>query len=502
MAMAVLRGLPPLDLPVAGRSSDESLGNSMAALVAGYGSISPVISFEMLATLKCLWLFNPDFSQYVANIVNLGNPGHSLSVEATTDAIAERAVERLNESASRIYLHGSGVDGLLDAYLTSVAWSGAISSEDVVNIVAGRVEKVVLVPVEQIRFKYDKVSDRYEAYQKTSNIFRRDTTGTLGLIKLNTETYRYFALSTVENSPYAKPPATAAVEPIVEAQKPLMENLRFIAQKFGLLGLVTAGVTPPRKSPMQSDGEYKIAAEQYLAKVVKTLESGFTKGLVASYKDIELKHTNVAEGATGLYDANRISEEQIMSGLGQPPAFFGRTDSTTETYADVVYHLLEAQMQKVQRIAKRRQERTYRLDLRLGGIEVDAVSLQFNKAHSRNAKAEAETNEIKFRDVLARVKAGAITPDEGAQELGYDSWADDALLFQQTGVAPKAETQQPSLTARRTLTLKFDKASQSYRHQPETIEIWSGERQDAIGGNDKIVPFALIKKKAQSAALN
>lgn len=453
----------------------------------------------MLAVLKNLWLYNPDFSQYVANIVNLGNPGHQLSVDARNDATAEAAVNRLNDSASRLYEIGCGVDGLLNQYLTSVAWSGAISSEDVVNLAGRRVEKVVLVPVEQIRFRYNKDLDTYEPYQKSgqwSAVSGRQNQ--FGLLKLNTETYKYLALSTVENSPYAKPPATAAIDPIIQGQQPLMKNLQYIVQKFGLLGLVTASLTPPPKRASETDGEYQARAAAYLKAVATKLESEFSKGLLVTFRDQKLEHTNVAEGAKGLYDVNRISEEQVFSGLAAMPGFHGRTDSTTETFADVVYYLLTAQVGNMQRIVKRRQEMTYMLDLRLGGIDVNGVSLQFNKAHSRNALNEAQTDAAKFNDILARVKAGAITPDEGAHELGYDAWADEALLFSQTGVTPMSGSQQSAFGIQpgKTIRLNFDKQSQKYRHQPETIEIWSGQEDETAG--DTVVPF--IKKKALQAS--
>ncbi|MEO8649817.1 MAG: hypothetical protein ABI539_11685, partial [Acidobacteriota bacterium] len=225
IAVAAFKGVGGIDLPDSGRSSEETLSGAMSAYFGSFGSVSPIIDFDMLKTLKCFWLYNPDFSQYIANVVNLGNPGHEVSVEAASDATVEKAVTRLNEAASRIYRHGVGVDGLLNQYLTSVAWSGAVSSEDVVDLTAGRVEKVVLVPVEQIRFLYDQETDTYNAYQRASVLRRTDRTA-FGLIKLNPETYKYYALSTVENSPYAKPPGTAAVEAILEGQKPLMENIR------------------------------------------------------------------------------------------------------------------------------------------------------------------------------------------------------------------------------------------------------------------------------------
>ena len=493
IAYATFRRLGGIELPDSGRSSDETLHGAMSAYTSIFGSVSPVIDFEMLKTLKCLWLYNPDASQFVDNIVTLGNPGHSLSVEAASDAIAEKAVARLNESASRLYRHGVGVDGLLNQYLTSIAWSGAISSEDVINFAGGRVEKVALVPVEQIRFRYNKETDIYEPYQKTSGLSgRQDRQHNFGLIRLNTETYKYYALSTVENSPYAKPPGTAAVEAIIEGQKPLMDNIRFMAQKLGLMGLVSAAVTPPPRKPNEIEDEYQRRATEYLQRVKAALDGNFNKGLIAPFKDQKIEHTPVTTGAQGVYDINRMSEEQVMSGFGMQPVFFGRTDSSTETFADVVYNQLIAKVGNMQRPAKRRQERTYTLDLRLGGIDVDSVTLSFGKAHSRNAKAEAETDEIRQRIVFDRVRTGLITPDEGAQELGYETWADAELLT--GGMKPQERPQRQE--QKKTLTLSFDKASQKYVFRPETLTVGSGPKAAGSDeeGRGNVVP--LIKKKA------
>lgn len=456
-----------IDLPENGRSSKETLNDSIGAFLTTFGSVNPVIDFDMLATLKNLWLFNPDVSQYAANIVNLGNPGHSLKVTAVTDAIAENAVNRLNESAVRIYSQGCGVDGLLNQYLASIAWSGAVSSEDVVNLAARRVEKVVLVPVESIRFKYDKDKDEYLPYQRNFGTFQTPSEGnSFGLIALNPETYSYLPVATVENSPYARPPASAAVGAILESQIPLMENIRYMAQKIGLMGLVAASVVPPKPRPNEDDSVYQTRAKNYLAAVRSALEGNFNKGLLVTFRDQKIEHTPITSGAQGVYDINRISEEQVFSGLGAMPGFHGRTDSTTETFADVVYYLLTAQVANMQRVVKRRQERTYRLDLRLAGIEVDSVSLTFDKAHSRNAKAEAETDAIKFNDMLGRVRAGLLDPQAAAQQLGESEWFDESRLFNDA-VLPK-EGQSSNV-----VRLEFDRSRNEYKFSPEVITLAS-----------------------------
>lgn len=499
IGLAAFKGTAGMDLPAGGRSSEETLAGSMSSFLAGFSSINPVISFEMLQTLKCLWLYNPDFSQYIANIVNLGNPGHSLSIDAATDATAEAAVNRLNESASRLYPQGCGIDGLISQYLTSVAWSGAISSEDVVNLAARRVEKVVLVPVEQIRFRYNKDAGEYEPYQKTSGLLSQDKVNQFGLIKLNTETYQYLALSTVENSPYAKPPATAAVEPIIAGQKPIMDNIQWMAQKIGLLGMVAINVVEPPKLPTESVEEHKATVQAYMTAVARSLDGKMNKGLLVLGRDQKFQHEPVTTGAQGVYDLNRLSEEQVFSGMGTMPGFHGRTDSTTETFADVVYYLLTAQVGGMQRIVKRRQEQTYRLDLRLGGIEVDGVSLQFNKAHSRNALAEAQTDQAKLTAVIQKVEKGIISPDEGAQELGYETWFDESLLGSQESAGSLGSLGRMSnfkyrMSNARTIRLSFDKGAQQYRYLPDRYEIASDEWRVASGQTgETVVPFGVKK---------
>lgn len=493
IGMAAFRGEAGIQLPPQGRSSEETFGASTSAFLARFGTVSPVINFEMLAVLKNLWIYNPDFSQYVANIVNLGNPGHSISIEAGTDAKVQAAMDRINETSVRIFPNACGVDGLLNQYLTSVAWSGAVSSEDVVNIAARRVEKVVQVRVEQIRFKYNKQTDTYEVFQRSNNPLRGD--GHLGLNPLNPETYKYFALSTVENSPYAKPPATAAVEAIIEGQQPIMENIRYIAQKYGLLGLVTASLTPPPKSPGESVDEYARRATAYLKEVATVLEGSFKKGLLVTFRDQKIEHTDVAESGGDVYQLNRMSEEQVFSGMGAMPGFHGRTDSTTETFADVVYYLLTAQTAGMQRIVKRRQEQTYRLDLRLGGIEVDGITLAFNKAHSRNGLQEAQTDQVKFQTILSKVESGALSPDDGAQELGYDEWFDVEMLVAKAPVLPKSlgRSFAQDRTPRKPLVMSYSRDRQRYVYQPERIEIWSGSESEI---SDNVIP---IKKKANLA---
>lgn len=460
--LARLMKLDGIELPDAGRSSIETTSGNINAYLQSLGSVSPVIDFEMLRCLKSLWIFNPDFSQYVANIVNLGNTGHQLTIDTENSARAEAALARLNEAAQRIYVNGAGVDGLVNAYLAQIAWSGALSSEDVVNLAGRRVEKVVLVPVEQIRFVYEEGD--YQPYQQGSFIGVQNKSNRLGMIPLNPVTYRYYALQTVENSPYAKPPATAAVEAITGMQTDTFDNIKFIARKLGILGLVSVNVVPPTRKPNETEAEYQARAKKYLGTVRDSLENNFNKGLMVTFRDQKVEHANVASDARGSYDLVRVIEEQVMSAFAMQPAFFGRTDSTTETYADVVYNLLLAQVGNLQRLCKRRIERTYRLDLRLDGVEVDGVTVAFNKAHARDPLNEAQAGQITVQTVLEKARAGIISPDEAAQELGYESAFDAELLNDNPDAAQSLRALgNGAERTHTTVSFRFDRAAQRYK---------------------------------------
>lgn len=491
--IASFRAVNGIPLPDAGRSSDETLGKRINSALSNYSTVSPIVDFQSLEILEKFAIFNPDVSQYCDNIKNLANTGHQVRVDAKSESIAEAALNRINETASRLYRNGAGVDGLINAYLFQIAVFGALSSEDVVNFAGRRIEQTVLVPVQQIRFKYDSEFGIYKPYQKSNNWAKGTRRDALGLIELHPETYRYYALQTIQNSPYAIPPATAAIEMICQSQKPIFENVAYIAQKYGLLGMYSASVTPPPKKPGETDSEHQARATAYLTSVAKNLAARLRDGLLVAFRDQKIEHTPIASGAKDVYDINRMSEEQIMSGLGMQPAFFGRTDSTTETYADVVYSLLLAKVHNLQRLVKRRQEQTYRLDLRLGGVEVDGVSMRFNKTYSRNVTEENAAEQIKWQTVLEKVKNGFLSPTEGAQELGQETWFDEEMIGDGAASITQlfAKTQNQDL---KTFSFSFDKHAQRYKFVRPQITLLESTEETTAGGN--VVP---IKKKAQRA---
>jgi len=491
--------LPPASaFPPEGRSSIETSPGGGLGLMPGLGYVAPPFDLQLLRDLKRLWLGNPDLSQFIANHVALANAGHMITVDTKDQSQAEAVLARLNDAAQRIYRNGCGVDGLMNAYMGQISCFGALSSEDVVDLNAKRVEETVLVPVDQIRFRYE--NGQYLPMQMAFTLLGQQKVqrakGAIGLIELNPLTYHYYALQTIENSPYAKPPASAAVDILLGPQKDAMDNIKWIVRKLGILGLVSVALTKPPKKVGQTADEYEAAAKKYLSDVRQVLDSNFNKGLLVTFNDQKVDHANVVSDARGASDIFEMVEEQVFSGMGSMAFAHGRNYTSTETFADVVYHMLVSQAESVQRLAKRRQEQTYRLDLALAGIEAD-VSIAFNHIKSRNDLQAAEARQIEQTMTIDRGVKGITSPDQVAQELGYEKAFDPALLnVAAQGVAGTGlRAKSPSFSA----TFRFDRQSQRYRFAPSRIEIAStpvGADESADSHQDvdgRVIDF---KKKA------
>lgn len=403
------------DVPPTGRSSKEEPVNIFGA-IASFNSywdgLDHVLPLEVLDFIVRVGVINPDLNHATTNLVNMANNGHNLVIEAASDSVIERAHARLDEKARTLYTHSAGIDGLVNHYIEQILTGGAVSSEDVISPKLDGVERVVIVAPRRIRFEYE--NDRYAPRQKIAE-------GTL--IPLNPLTYKYYAFRTVENSPYGIPLYAAAVEAIAR-QQDMNKNIAFIMKKLGLLGLVSMAITPPRARPNELDAEYNSRLATYLENVTASLGKNWYEGLMVHFKDMEpnmMQTTGNADGSKQVWD---INQKQIASGAGLDGGVIGESWHVTDAFANVVYRYFIGQVNNIRRLPKRRMEATYRLDLQLGGIKIDNLSLQFHKNPARDPQAEAQAEATRNADIIRKVKEGAIDPDTAAQEMGYDEWFD------------------------------------------------------------------------------
>jgi hypothetical protein len=360
---------------------------------------------EFLETIEKLVLTTPDLSQALKRSIQLGNTGHITLAENAKgdDTAASSAVSELAES---MYQDGPGADGLVNALWRQIMIKGALSLEIVPRLDLSGVEKVVLVSVETVRFRYID-GERVMVQNKGGAEY-----------VLNPAQYIYYPLFTDEKSPYGIPPFISALE-AVETQKDSVGSIKRIIRKYGLLGFIFAKLKIPYRGN-ESENEYQDRLKRKLTDFAKSFRANFESGAAVAYDDTEVAHHSVTNDARGAIELFREIEQQVASGIDIDPALLGRSYSTTETYAGVVYSAFLAQNRNVRRLIKRALEKIYKTHLAMSGYNVRSLKVRFHPDPSLNPKLEAESEGIKIDNVIKKINAGLIDRDTGARELGYE----------------------------------------------------------------------------------
>lgn len=408
------------ELPPGGRSSDtpdNDLSGWVSSLWTTYQGMQPYDPI-LLGLLERLSLYSPIVSQAVKLLSGTVNTGHDMILEGPARQTAQ-AQELIGNLARTLYRRSAGVDGLVNHYTRQVAVTGCLASEDVLEPDLSALRETVLLPAGSVRFKL--VDGEWTPHQKAPS--RAD------LLELNPHTFAYYALDTLEgHPPYGLPPFISVIEQEDLLQE-VLTNLRFYAKKLGLYGIVDVGVPAPERKAGESQQEYQERAQVHLNTVATAYDRVYKDGLLVHPDSHELSVKNVSGGAYQVGKIIQNIEQLMMNALGIDPAMFGRSFSTTETYAGVVYNLLLRSAAQYQRLIKRRMERTYRLALALAGLWQVEVSLQWNPQPELKPDEAASAEQTRVDTVIKKAERGIIDPDQAAQELGYEQAADPERLL-------------------------------------------------------------------------
>jgi hypothetical protein len=384
----------------------QSSTSQITSIMEDLFGINPDIPFEMLDIIEKLIWTTPDLSQTVKRTMQLGNTGHTVSFEGLSDAQSKAANEELENFSTQIFQPGAGMDSLVNAMFIQLLTKGAISIEAVPSMMLDGIEKVVFVPVKSVRFK--RKDGKLIPIQMSS----------VGEIELNMNQYMYIPLLQKENNPYAIPPFIAAIESVM-MQKDSISNIKSIINKFGLLGFIFAQKKVPTNDG-KSHSEFQDYLAKELAKFADSFRQNFKSGAAVGYDDVDLKHYNISNDSRGASDLFTLIEQQVASGIDIDPALLGRTYSTTETYAGVVYAAFLSSLNNMRRLIKRSLEKVYFLHLVMKGYPVKKVRVTFNKDRQLKPLDEANAEKTKTETVILKLDAGLIDPDTAAKELGYE----------------------------------------------------------------------------------
>lgn len=428
-------------LPVSGGRVSQPESTNTFAPNSKLEEIPLDFSVEWLSTLENLAAYNSDIGYALDNIVQLANTPHDIYFDDNVKAsdIAKMKAH-LVDREKEWYENSSGVRSLKADLLAQIVINGALSAEAYPDKKLKGIEQIVRVAPKNIRFKYDKSTGKHIAYQKVDGFTSN------GLLKLNPKTYKYIALRRILASPYATPPFITAVDALC-TQKDMMNNFKQIMNKLGMLGFLTAEVTPPTQKPGESEQAYWDRCVNYLNNVVyPQLDKNLSKGIVAGFKDthtFSLQGNNMnVQGATGLFD---LVQSRIFAGVKQDPNMMGVNHATTETFGRIILAKLLSQTADYQGTVDSFFSYVYLLELRLAGFNCESVQVVSQKPMVSDKVKEEEAESKRIDNTKKKRDMGIISQEIAANELGYEkAYAEGDIYSIDIGNSEEKETPEES----------------------------------------------------------
>lgn len=383
---------------------------------------------QVIPIIRKLMMGNENVSQAIHNVVTLGNTGHKVIFDKTVDAKTQLKMKNHLFNKRKDWATGTAnMDGLVNKFFSQVLVSGALSTEWVPNKDLTGIDSCVLVNPEQIEFILDKRNVQYQPYQRVGNSYMamgNTTVDREGLIKLNTLTYKYYALNGDTEIPYGFPPYMAVL-PKIGTKSNMDKNIDFVVDQMGLLGFLTCLIDPEEELGDANSDDYTAKLEDMLNRAKKRVQAGFKDGVVIGLKDsTDFKfYSTGKEVGSAISDLYKNNEQQIGSALKQDPALWGRDYNTSEASMTVVFMKMLAELKNIQNIIKTNLEFGYTLELRLAGFQFDFLEVKFNRSTIADDLKFQQAEEIKLRNATTKMLWGLISQDQFADEMGYDEAA-------------------------------------------------------------------------------
>lgn len=376
---------------------------------------------EAVKTIRALSMENENVSQVIQDITWLCNTGHKIYFDSrVSEEQADRMRNHLENKRKNWSAGQAGTHGIINKMIAQLLIGGAISTEWVPTNKMDGIESICFVNPEQIYFQINKRGTIYEPHQKPDSSLNLTKFNNLELIKLNPNTYKYYALNGDTDLPNGFPPYYAAIERVA-TQLGMKDNLDFMAKTLGMLGFLEVLVDKPQ--PIAGDHVEVTASKNqaFLKKIRNIVLKGTKDGVVAGFKDDhQFKFNSFAKDYTGANEIFKLNELQLFSALKYNATLAGRDYNTSEALMNVIFIKTIAQLKNIQALLSENLEFGYRLELLMAGYNFEHIKVVFNRSTTQDELKFQQAEEIKIRNVTNKIILGMVDQNGAANELNYD----------------------------------------------------------------------------------
>ena len=237
-------------------------------------------------------------------------------------------------------------------------------------------------------------------------------------VYLNPEKFFFASLGADITSPRGIEPL-ASIPFVAQIQEAMLSDMSRSARNAGTPRMQIK-IRPPKAFQHETDKEYSARINHYFDDTVSQFTKLEADDNIFTWDDVEVTVIGGDQHRNFTWRLNREQViEDVISGLRLYPWVVGRSHGTTKNWVEAQFNLLMQIVDSVQTVGASLGNFLRNTELKMKGLSV-STEHQFEANQDPFLLQRMQAHAVEFDTVDKKVRAGYISKDDGARELGYE----------------------------------------------------------------------------------
>jgi hypothetical protein len=246
--------------------------------------------------------------------------------------------------------------------------------------------------------------------------------------EINPKLYFYYGQEATMDNPYGFAMAESA-QTLVEMGDGLLRDMKSYTANAGVPRLHIK-IEQPEREDFEDAETYRKRISEYFNSTVEQFGELTPDDNIYTWDDVSVAVAGGRSAGSVLWKTDRqIIDEEIITAFHLFPWVMAKSFSTTKNWVRSQFDLLLSTIETNQSVGKGYLEWITNMELSLKGIE-ERVRFDFRTPRDPVFKETAEAEKVRIRNVRDKVLSGFISPEEGANELGYQKMYDRDRIYE------------------------------------------------------------------------
>ena len=238
-------------------------------------------------------------------------------------------------------------------------------------------------------------------------------------VYLNPEKFFFASLGADITSPRGIEPL-ASIPFVAQIQEAMLSDMSRSARNAGTPRMQIK-IRPPKAFQHETDKEYSARINHYFDDTVSQFTKLEADDNIFTWDDVEVTVIGGDQHRNFTWRLNREQViEDVISGLRLYPWVVGRSHGSTKNWVEAQFNLLMQIVDSVQNLGASLGNFLRNTELKMKGLSVSTEHL-FEANQDPFILQRMQARSVEFDTIDKKVRAGYISKDDGARELGYEN---------------------------------------------------------------------------------